>query len=63
MLNQLLGHPWHVRWFPREDVSVSPEEIDERIFLFGSRPALMVVVLLLSPVPRKIVLTRTSSAG
>jgi hypothetical protein len=29
----------------------------------GLRPAPMVVVLLLSPVPRPIVLTRTSSAG
>jgi hypothetical protein len=28
MLNQL-------RWFPREDVAVSPEEVDERVFLFG----------------------------
>jgi hypothetical protein len=27
-------HPWHVCWFPCEDVSVSPEEADERIFLF-----------------------------
>jgi hypothetical protein len=35
MLNQLLGHPWHVHWFPREDVAVSPEEVDERVFLFG----------------------------
>jgi hypothetical protein len=24
MLDQLLGHPWHIRWFPREYVSVSP---------------------------------------
>jgi hypothetical protein len=30
---------------------------------FGSRPAPMVVVLLLSPVLRSIVLTRTSSVG
>jgi hypothetical protein len=30
---------------------------------FGLRPAPMVVVLLLSPVPRSIVLTKTSSAG
>jgi hypothetical protein len=35
LLNQLPGHPWHVRWFPREDVAVSPEEVDERVFLFG----------------------------
>jgi hypothetical protein len=55
MLNQLPGHPWHLRWFPREDVAVSPEEVDERVFLFGSRPTPMVVVLLLSPVPRSIV--------
>jgi hypothetical protein len=34
VLDQILGHPWHVRWFPSEDVSVSPEEADERIFLF-----------------------------
>jgi hypothetical protein len=26
--------PRHVRWFPREDVSVSPEEADKRVFLF-----------------------------
>jgi hypothetical protein len=35
MLNQLPGHPWHVHWLPREDVAVSPEEVDERVFLFG----------------------------
>jgi hypothetical protein len=34
MLDQIPGHPWHVRWFPRKDVSVSPEEADERVFLF-----------------------------
>jgi hypothetical protein len=34
MLDQLPGHLWHVRWIPREDVSVSPEEVDERVFLF-----------------------------
>jgi hypothetical protein len=39
MLDQIPGHPWHVRWFPCEDVSVSPEEADECVFLFGSRPA------------------------
>jgi hypothetical protein len=35
MLDQLPRHPWHVRWLPREDVAVSPEEVDERVFLFG----------------------------
>jgi hypothetical protein len=35
MLDQPPGHPWHVRWLPREDVSVSLEEADERVFLFG----------------------------
>jgi hypothetical protein len=34
MLDQLPGHPWHIRWFPREYVSVSPKEVDEREFLF-----------------------------
>jgi hypothetical protein len=34
MLDQLPGHPWHVRWLPREDVAVSPEEVDECVFLF-----------------------------
>jgi hypothetical protein len=34
VLDQILGHPWHVRWFPREDVSVSPDEADENVFLF-----------------------------
>jgi hypothetical protein len=34
VLNQIHGHPWHVRWFPREDVSVSLKEADERVFLF-----------------------------
>jgi hypothetical protein len=40
MLDQLPRHPWHVCWLPREDVAVSPEEVDERVFLFGveSRP-------------------------
>jgi hypothetical protein len=35
MLDQLPGHPWRVCWLPREDVAVSPEEVDERVFLFG----------------------------
>jgi hypothetical protein len=35
VLNQLPGHSWHVRWLPREDVAVCPEEVDERVFLFG----------------------------
>jgi hypothetical protein len=35
VLDQLPGHPWHVRWLPREDVAVSPEEVDEHVFLFG----------------------------
>jgi hypothetical protein len=34
MLDQLPGHPWHIRWFPREYVSVGPKEADEREFLF-----------------------------
>ena len=34
MLDQLLGHPWHIRWFPYEYVSVGPKEVDELEFLF-----------------------------
>ena len=34
MLDQLLGHPWHICWFPREYVSVGPKEVDELEFLF-----------------------------
>jgi hypothetical protein len=34
VLDQIPGHPWHVCWFPSEDVSVSPKEADERVFLF-----------------------------
>ena len=32
--DQLLGHPWHIRWFPHEYVSVDPKEVDELEFLF-----------------------------
>jgi hypothetical protein len=34
MLDQFPRHPWHIRWFPCEYVSVGPEETDEREFLF-----------------------------
>jgi hypothetical protein len=34
MLNQLLRNPWHIPWFPREYIPVSPKEADERAFLF-----------------------------
>jgi hypothetical protein len=34
MLDQFPRHPWHIRWFPHEYVSVSSEETDEREFLF-----------------------------
>jgi hypothetical protein len=34
MLDQFPGHPWHIRWFPREYVSVSLKETDEHEFLF-----------------------------
>jgi hypothetical protein len=34
MLDQLPGHPWHIRRFPCEYVSVSPKKADEREFLF-----------------------------
>jgi hypothetical protein len=35
VLNQPPGHSWHVRWLACEDVSVSPKEADECVFLFG----------------------------
>ena len=38
MLDQLLGHPWHIRWFSREYISVSPKEVDELEFLFVAQP-------------------------
>ena len=34
MLDQLLEHPWHICWFPREYISVGPKEVDELEFLF-----------------------------
>jgi hypothetical protein len=34
MLNQFPGHPWHIRWLPRECASVGSKETDEREFLF-----------------------------
>jgi hypothetical protein len=39
MLNQLLGHPWHIRWFPRKHISISPKEVDEHAFLFVTQAA------------------------
>jgi hypothetical protein len=39
MLDQLLGHPWYIRWFPHEYVSVSPKEADECAFLFFTQAA------------------------
>jgi hypothetical protein len=39
MLNQLLGNPWHIRWFPREYVVVSAKKVDEREFLFVIQPS------------------------
>ena len=34
VLNQIPGYTWHVRRFPRKDVPVLTEELDERSFLF-----------------------------
>jgi hypothetical protein len=63
VLDEPPGHPWHVCWLPSEDVSVSPKETDERVFLFRVKARPIIVVLLLSPVPRSITLTCTSSYG
>jgi hypothetical protein len=39
MLDQLLGHLWHIHWFPCKYVSVSPKEADEHAFLFVAHAA------------------------
>jgi hypothetical protein len=63
MLDQLPGHPWHVRWFPREDVAVSPEEVDERVFLFGVETRQDGGGLAAVACPEVNCFARTSSAG
>ena len=35
MLGNLPRDAWHIRGFPRKDVFVIAEEVDERAFLFG----------------------------
>ena len=37
MLGDFPHNAWHVRGFPRKDVSVGAEEVDERAFLFGGK--------------------------
>ena len=37
MLSDFSWNAWHVRGFPRKDVSVGAEEVDERAFLFGGK--------------------------
>ena len=37
MLGDFSRNVWHVRGFPRKDVSVGAEEVDERAFLFGGK--------------------------
>jgi galactose-1-phosphate uridylyltransferase len=39
MLDQQLGHTWHIRWFPRKYVMVSPKEANEHTFLFVAQAA------------------------
>ena len=34
MLGDFPRNDWHVRGFPRKDVFVGTEEVDERVFLF-----------------------------
>jgi hypothetical protein len=34
MLNQLLGHTRHIRWFPHKYVTVGLKEADDCAFLF-----------------------------
>ena len=37
MLGDFPRNAWHVRGFPRKDVSVGAEEADERAFLFRAK--------------------------
>jgi len=37
MLGDFSQNAWHVRGFPRKDVSVGAEEVGERAFLFGGK--------------------------
>ena len=37
VLGDFSRNAWHVRWFPRKDISVGAEEVDERVFLFGEK--------------------------
>ena len=37
MLGDLPRNAWHIRGFPRKDVFVTVEEVDERAFLFGGK--------------------------
>ena len=37
MLDDFSQNAWHVRGFPREDVFVGMEEVDERAFLFRGK--------------------------
>jgi hypothetical protein len=37
MFGDFPWNAWHIRGFPREDVTVRVEEVDERAFLFGRK--------------------------
>ena len=37
MLGDLPQNAWHIQGFPRKDVFVAVEEVDERTFLFGGK--------------------------
>ena len=37
MPNDFSPNAWHVREFPRKDVSIGAKEVDERAFLFGGK--------------------------
>jgi hypothetical protein len=40
VLNQLLGHSYHICYFLCKYVLVSPKEVDERAFLFIVQPCI-----------------------
>jgi hypothetical protein len=49
MLNQLLGHTWHIRWFPHEYITVSPRKLMSALSYFSLKPPPIKAVLDESP--------------
>ena len=63
MLDQLLGHPWHIRWFPHEYVSVGLRKLKSSNSYLSPSLAPMIAVLESFPSCSWIVLVPTSLVG